>query len=127
METLLLNPPQKYINYVENSLHYMNCPKHMYNEDLHTVGRLQGFEPLVNFLKWAGCTTPIKTANYVLENIVKIKYPEFAKLNTNSYINKDIKDLNANCRLTHKKFEIEFAKYWDDHNKTFRLGKYSMR
>jgi hypothetical protein len=125
MKTILIEPNEKYIKYIETSLHYMNDPKFMFNDSLHSVGRLQGFNAVVSFLKYYSYSKPNEVAKYVMENIVTVKYSEFIKININSYINKEIKDLNLVCQYTHNKFEKEFIKYRDEQDKRLCLGVYS--
>jgi hypothetical protein len=36
---MILEAPQSYVNYIESSAHFLNCPTHMFNDDLHGVYR----------------------------------------------------------------------------------------
>lgn len=36
---MILEAPLGYINYIESSAHFLNCPTHMFNHDLHAVYR----------------------------------------------------------------------------------------
>lgn len=90
----ILEPTEQYIKFIENSAHYLNCPKHMFNEALDSVYR-QGM----------GFNNTEKAIEYVSTLLEYYKYPkhrqvaeqfvaerggitiqEFNKLNPNSYI-----------------------------------------
>ncbi len=105
---ILLDPNDKYIKYIQTSKHYLNDPKHMFNSDAHSIGRLQGEQALIDWLKGYQYPKPIQTAQYIMQNIVSVKYPEFNQINVNTYIDKTIIELPYLCQLTHDKFEREY-------------------
>lgn len=85
MKSFLLEPNDIYINEVESGLHCLSDPKQKFNEDLHGIGRMQGVNALIVFLKFYKYPSPIKTAQYVYDNFVCIPIYEFVKINVDKY------------------------------------------
>lgn len=111
---MLLEPNQKYIAYVETSKHYLNDPKHMLNNDLHTMMRHGGLEDVIWFLKHYKFEKPVEKAKAWYEVYKDIKVYDF--VNPNTYINKTLFELPARCQETHRKFEREYENskpVWD--------------
>jgi hypothetical protein len=99
----LLQPTAKYVDYIAKSKHYLNDPKHMYNDDLHALGRLQGYDAVLFYLKKFGHEKPTEAAKYVMEQLVTIKHPEFSKLNPNTYVDKELHELPLYVQNAHKR------------------------
>lgn len=85
MENFLLEPNGNYISEVENGLHCLSDPKQKFNDDLHTIGRMQGIDALIEFLKIYKYSNPHKTAQYVYDNFICIPIYEFVKINLDKY------------------------------------------
>ena len=89
---MIFNPTDKYINYIENSKHYLNCPKHMFNDQLHSMIRLcKGHldiarERVRDAFKHYGM--PLKDIDKVIEWHWNISQAELNKLNPNPYLDK---------------------------------------
>ena len=111
----LLEPTQKYINYIEHSKHYLNCPKCMFNSDLDSMYR-QGcmnetsVDKVAWLLKYYNYPNPTKTATEFVEQRNKISLKEFDTLNVNSYIQRTPEHIV----VQHKQISHWFA----THNKT---------
>lgn len=89
---MLLIPNEKYINFIENSKHYLNDPKFMFNCDIDNLYRqgivfskekaIEFIENFFNNYKYKG------NAKKWVEWRETIDINEFGKLNKNSYIDK---------------------------------------
>lgn len=90
----ILEPTQQYINFIENSAHYLNCPKHMFNHTLDSVYRQgMGFnsiekaiENVTSILEYYKYPSPRKTAVTFVSEREGITIKEFNALNRNTYI-----------------------------------------
>jgi hypothetical protein len=85
MKDFLLEPSYTYICEVESGLHCLSDPKQKFNDDLHSIGRLQGINALIVFLTVFKYPQPHKTAQYVYDNFVCIPIYDFNKLNVDKY------------------------------------------
>jgi len=88
---MLLNPTEKYINYIENSKHYLNCPKYMFNYDLDCmyrqgVGDGKAVENVEFYLKKYDYPSPNETAKEFVDFRNSISLKDFDNLNINPYI-----------------------------------------
>jgi len=88
----LLEPSEKYIDFVENSHHYLNCPKHKLNEDIRTQIRHNWND--TDAAK-AVVKAALKYYNIKCNNLDKLIFDhihtseaDFMKLNVNTYIDK---------------------------------------
>ena len=88
---MLLNPNCQFIKYIEESAHYLNCPKHMFNDQLNSVYR-QGVptnesEKFVEVLLTIYHYPEIKkTAKEIVAFFKSITFQEFRTLNVNPYV-----------------------------------------
>ena len=89
---MLLEAPLPYINYIESSAHFLNCPTHMFNHDLHAIyrqfyynGVLAITYQLATLLYTWGYSKSeaYKTADELYEFYSNISTQEFNKLNKN--------------------------------------------
>jgi hypothetical protein len=85
MKDFLLEPNYNYVCEVESGLHCLSDPKQKFNDDLHTIGRLQGIDALIVFLKLFKYPKPDETAQYVYNNFVCIPIYDFNKINLDKY------------------------------------------
>lgn len=89
---MILSPSEKYINYIENSRHYLNCPKHMFNHQIHSIIRLcHGHLDIARQRVRDAFTyynMPLKDIDKLIEWHWNISEEEFNKLNPNPYIDK---------------------------------------
>ena len=88
---MLIKANYKFIKHIFNSWHYLNCPTHMLNNDLHTMYRQGLFngKSLSNiefYLRLYGLPKPALTALALYEFYQTISTPDFNKLNVNSYV-----------------------------------------
>jgi hypothetical protein len=99
---MLIKPSAKYINRIENSWHYLNCPKHMLNYDLDCLYRqAKGLENgkevdyISDYLKHYDISEPRKKAEEFVKFRSSISLQEFNKINVNSYIEKTPAHIDA--------------------------------
>lgn len=90
---MLLEPTEKYVNFIENSKHFLNCPKHMFNHDIDCLYRQgiafsedKAIEFVTNHLLYYGFKKPRQTAVKWVKWRDNITTQEFNKINVNSYI-----------------------------------------
>ena len=80
---MLLEPTDKYIEYIENSWHYLNQPKFMFNSNISDLVRGYTFseakDNLLCFFKQF--KFPIKSIDEIIEYHSNIKYSEFKLIN----------------------------------------------
>lgn len=95
MNENLINPSEKYINYILNSWHYLNDPKHMLNYDLDCMyrqGIVEGKNKAIEFVEWYlnhySIPSPHTTAVNFVEWRNSITLKQFDEINVNSYIDK---------------------------------------
>ena len=88
----LLQPSEKYINFIENSHHYLNCPKHKLNEDIRTQIRFNWTdkEAAKSVVKAALKYYDIKCNDLdkLIFDHIHTSEADFMKLNVNAYIDK---------------------------------------
>lgn len=90
---MFLEPTKKYVDYIERSAHYLNCPKHMFNHDLDSLYR-QGIgfskDKAIEFvereLEFYKFKKPHETAIKWIEWRETLTTQEFNKLNLNPYV-----------------------------------------
>ncbi len=88
---MLLEPTEKYTNFIQGSKHYLNCPKHMFNYDLDCMYR-QGCSDgkeisfVADYLKLYNYPKPFEAAKEFVEARSRIKLREFDMMNKNPYI-----------------------------------------
>ena len=89
---MILEAPLSYINYIESTAHFLNCPTHMFNHDLHTTyrqfiydGVLTNTHQLAIMLYTWGYTkkNAWKTAHDLYLFYLNISTQDFNKLNKN--------------------------------------------
>lgn len=92
----LIEPTEKYIFRIENSWHYLNCPKHMLNHNLNSMylaginkNKEYAIELVLFYLRDRNYkSTSRKTAVMFVEWRSTITLEEFNLININSYNNK---------------------------------------
>lgn len=94
MESKLVNPTYKFIDYILNSWQYLNDPKHMFNYHLDCMyrqGIVESKQTAIEFvelyLQKYNVQQPHKTAVEFIEWRDSISLQEFNKINVNSYLN----------------------------------------
>ena len=114
---MLIEPNKKYINYIENSKHYLNDPKYMLNHDLDCLYRQgivfskeKAIEYVENYLKFYQINS---NATKWVEWRDSIDIVKFNKLNKNTYIDKMPKHI-------YKKHKHICD--WTDRNTTYKYG-----
>lgn len=87
-----MHPNWKYVNYVNNSQHYLNSPKCLLNEKLYHNARQtvhftkeQRVEYVHDIIKKYACKSDKKTAIKIVEQFENLSIQEFAKLNPNEF------------------------------------------
>jgi len=92
----LIEPTEKYIDRIENSWHYLNCPKHMLNHDLDCLYRqAMGFDNnkilaikyISDYLNTYNVPKPLETATKFVNWRMSISLKDFIVLNVNNYVN----------------------------------------
>lgn len=118
----LIIPTPKYIEKVENSRNYLNCPKHMINHDVDclyrqgiVIDRETAVRYISGYLKYYGITNPTDTATKFVEWRSTITIREFNKINVNSYIEKTPKHIDHKHRRINQ---------WIDDNTTYHSAIY---
>lgn len=118
----LLIPTIKFVEFVENSTNYLNCPKHIFNHWLdctfrqfHEQGSDVQVQKICEFLRQCKYEKPLSAAKKFVEERENISTKEFSKLNVNSYIDK----LPVHIEHKHKRINA-----WYDANEkeTWRSG-----
>jgi hypothetical protein len=104
---MLVEANRKYIERVEGSAHFLNCPKHMLNHTLDSIylqfhkDEKEAIQQIKSYLKSYGIEKPEQQAKQFVEWRKTITTREFMKLNTNPYVDntpKHITDmLNHQC------------------------------
>ncbi|MCK9544640.1 MAG: hypothetical protein M0R03_21680 [Novosphingobium sp.] len=104
---MLIEPNEKYIERVEGSAHFLNCPKHMLNHTLDCIylqfheNKKEAIEQIKSYLKSYSIPKPEQQAKEFVEWRSSISMKEFMNLNTNPYVDntpKHITDmLNHQC------------------------------
>lgn len=103
----LIEPTEKYINRIEHSWHYLNCPKHMLNHDLDCQFRqAMGYNDkqmaikfITDYLKFYNVPKPLETAIKFVEWRMSISITEFNKININSYVDNTPPHINAKHKI----------------------------
>ena len=92
---MLVSPSFEFVNYVERSAHFLNCPKHILNHDLDCMYRQskglnngKAVEWISSYLKQYKIENPIESAKSFVAFRESISIREFNELNVNSYIDK---------------------------------------
>ena len=84
---MLLEPTQKYINYIQASAHYLNSPKHMFNHEINSLVR--GYSPAMaeSNLRVLFHLAGYKITNDKLGQLIKFHQSthvqKFSKINVN--------------------------------------------
>lgn len=99
----LIEPTTKYINKIENSWHYLNCPKHMLNHDLDCQFRqAMGYDDkqmavkfITDYLKSYNVPNSLNTAIRFVTWRMSIKLKEFNDININPYVDETPKHIEA--------------------------------
>ena len=98
---MLVEANQKYIERVEGSPHFLNCPKHMLNHTLDCIYRQfhenkkEAIEQIKSYLKSYGIEKPLEQAKTFVEWRSSISIQEFDKENANSYIDNTPKHIDS--------------------------------
>lgn len=123
MENFLVEPTAKYIDRIENSAHYLNCPKHMLNYELDCLYRQHISEKpekmlanICEFLKSYDFDKPMKLAISFYTWRKNISMGEFDKLNVNPYVNNIPKHIEKKHKL--------ICDWIDAHTKYYPYGGY---
>jgi hypothetical protein len=102
----LIEPSEKYIQYIENSWHYLNCPKHMLNHNLDSlyrqgivIDRQTTIDLITHYLIKYDIKKPLNTAINFVNWRTSISINEFKKININSYVDNTPKHIEAKHRL----------------------------
>ena len=104
----LFTPNATYIAQVENGKNYLNCPKHLFNETLHSLTRGQGKLALLSFLKGIHYPQANKIVDEVYNNFIHV-YPErMRQENPNSYIDQPLEALPASVQATDARLNRSF-------------------
>lgn len=85
---MLLNPTDKYVNYISNSAHYLNCPKHMFNFEINCLVRGYDREKAISNLRWffKMYGFSLKEVDTIVDYHHNIRLSDFEKINENPYI-----------------------------------------
>jgi hypothetical protein len=93
MGSKLVNPTGKFIDYILNSWHYLNDPKHMLNYHLDCMyrqGIVEGKQKAIEFVEWYcknyNVPEPHKTAVEFVEWRYSITLKQFDEINVNTFI-----------------------------------------
>ena len=112
----LYTPNATYINQIETGKNYLNCPKFLFNEALHSIVRLQGKLALMGFLNEISYPNRKALLDEIYNNFIGVSPSSLAKVNVNSYLDKPLAALPAQCRATDSRIhhEVEMGKpIWD--------------
>ena len=117
----LFQPNATYIAEIEGGLHYLNCPKHMFNETLHQLVRGQGHLAVLSFLLGIHYPQAHKAAQTAMDTFIHVSPSKLQANNPNIYADLPIEALPVQCQRTHarlsKKFEVEKKKWtWFDND-----------
>lgn len=115
----LFQPNATYISEIENGLHYLNCPKHMFNETLHQLVRGQGHLAVLGFLLGIHYPQAHKAAEKAMEVFKHVSPLKLKENNPNTYANLPLAVLPIQCQRTdarlNQKFETQKTKWtWFD-------------
>jgi len=84
---MLLEPTEKYINYIRNSHHYLNSPKSEFNNSILDLVRSYSTEKAINNLnvlfKLAGYRITADKMNQLLKFHQSVPIKKFMKMNVN--------------------------------------------
>jgi len=113
----LLNPTEKFIDYVYYSRNYLNCPKFIFNswiDDFYRHAYIEGksLQAVYDFLKQCNYPSPLKAAEKFVDERSKITFQEFNKLNVNSYIDKLPPHIEARHYIINKWYEQNTKEVW---------------
>lgn len=98
---MLVEPNGKFIERVEHSAHFLNCPKHMLNHTLDSIYRQfnydknEAIKQIKSYLKSYSIEKPLEQAKAFVEWRSSITMQEFNKINVNSYIDNTPKHIDA--------------------------------
>ena len=122
---MILKPTLKFINYIEQSIHYLNCPTHMFNESLHSLYR-QGVhnntsvKNIIVMLEMYNYPKPNITAYWLVNQYKTISIKDFNKLNVNAYTYLKISELPEHIQ----RFDKRLTTYFEENKEYYWNGVY---
>lgn len=115
----LYQPNATYIHQIETGNHYLNCPKHMFNETLHQLTRGQGYLSVLSFLMGIHYPQAKKVAQEVYDNFTGVSPQQLRDNNPNPYMDLPLSALPAIVQSTDAKLNQEWEQskhkwtWWD--------------